>query len=82
MNDSYKLMTQNISAQFENVQDINNMFKNITTNIHNISAITEEQISKTNEILESQTNSEIEIKNIVHSVNDITSQCNTLSELY
>ena len=81
MNENYNLMNKNISIEFENIQDINTMFKNITDNIHNISAITEEQISKTNEILSSQTNAEKQIENILHAVNDISGQCDTLNEL-
>lgn len=81
MSENYNLMNRNISIEFENIQDINNMFKNITDNIHNICAITEEQISKTNEILISQTNAEKQIENIVHSVTDISNQCDTLNEL-
>lgn len=81
MSENYTLMNRNISIEFENIQEINSMFKNITDNIHNISAITEEQISKTNEILISQTNAESQMEKIVNFVNNVSQQCHTLNQL-
>ena len=81
MSENYTLMNRNISIEFENIQEINSMFKNITDNIHNISAITEEQISKINEILISQTNAESQMEKIVNFVNNVSQQCHTLNQL-
>lgn len=81
MNENYSEMNENITLEFDNIQNITNMFKDINSNIHNISVITEQQISKTNEILTSQNNVETQMENISEFLNNVSSQCDTLNEL-
>ena len=81
MNENYSEMNENITLEFDNIQNITNMFKDINSNIHNISVITEQQISKTNEILTSQNNVEAQMENISEFLNNVSSQCDTLNEL-
>ncbi|MCR4944917.1 MAG: hypothetical protein K5986_10880 [Clostridium sp.] len=74
-------MNSNINNEVKNIEDINRLFENITDNTLSISAITEEQISKTNEILISQRNPETQINCILNSANEVDNECNTLNKL-
>lgn len=71
---------RNISEEFNHIEGVREAFNDIKNTIHNISAITEEQISNTTEILNSQKNQEKQIQSMVITLKEIKEQSDELNK--
>lgn len=79
MIESFKIIQNNVSQEFNHIENVTTLFNGMKDNIHNISAITEEQISTTCEILNSQKNQEQQIKNMSLKLEKVKYQSKELS---
>lgn len=81
MKSSFDLINNNISLESSNIQIVTNLFDTMKENIHNISAITEEQSATANEIVCSQENQDKQINTIVSQLLEVKNQSTQLNNM-
>ncbi|MBE6055262.1 MAG: hypothetical protein E7212_15435 [Clostridium sartagoforme] len=83
-NEMYKLFNNiksNIRLEFENIEDINLLFKNIKENINVASDISNNQVSNTKGILKSQVNQQKQIESITNYLEEVKNQSKELGKI-
>lgn len=81
MNSDFDIIKQSISLEDINIKEITSLFTTMRENIHNISAITEEQYATTSEILNSQENQTEQLNNISSQLYIVKKQSDDLNKI-
>ena len=78
---SFKEIKNNIGLEFENIENINLVFKNIKENINIASKISNNQVENTKGILNSQVNQQGQIESIIIYLDKVKTQSEELGEI-